>query len=101
MSEVIRLSISGMSCAGCLSAVEKILRSVADVEDAFVNLGERTAIVSGEVNADDLVSAVKQAGYDVVELTSLDDETEKEKMELKEYKTLWARAIISAGIATG
>ena len=98
MSEVTRLSIAGMSCAGCVAAVEKSLRSVAGVEEAFVNLGERTATVTGQANGQALISAVKQAGYDAAELLSLEDESAKEKLELKEYRTLWARAIIAGGI---
>lgn len=98
MSDVIRLSIAGMSCAGCVSAVENSLKSVHGVEQASVNLGERTASVTGAVSADELVSAVKQAGYNAVQLTSLKDEAEKENLELKEYRSLWLRAIIAGGI---
>ncbi|MCP4271225.1 MAG: heavy-metal-associated domain-containing protein, partial [Gammaproteobacteria bacterium] len=40
-----RLSIGGMACAGCVSAVEEALTSVDGVKSAVVNLGERTANV--------------------------------------------------------
>lgn len=98
MSKEIRLSISGMSCAGCVAAVENSLREVAGVEEAMVNLGERTALVIGDVLPDRLVSAVKKAGYDAAELTTLEDETEKDNRELQEYHRLWWRAIIAGGI---
>ncbi len=97
MSQVIRLSIAGMSCAGCVSAVENSLTGVTGVTEAIVNLGERTATVEGSVTARQLISAVKQAGYDAAELKSLSDESEKESLELAEYHRLWVRAI-SAGI---
>ena len=86
-----------MSCAGCVSAVENSLTDVSGVTEAIVNLGERTATVEGTVTAKQLISAVKQAGYDAAELKSLDDETEKESLELAEYHRLWVRAI-SAGV---
>ena len=68
MSQQIRLSIAVMSCAGCVSAVENSLTALPLVDEAVVNLGERTATVSGEASAGQLIAAVKQAGYDAAEL---------------------------------
>ena len=96
MSET-RLSIAGMMCAGCVSSVEEALNSVAGVKKAHVNLGERTATVEGDFATKDLQAAVKKAGFEAQELTSLADEAEKESQELKAYHTLWWRAI-TAGI---
>ena len=101
MSQQIRLSIAGMSCAGCVAAVENSLSAVPQVTEAVVNLGERTATVSGEASAEQLIAAVKQAGYDAAELKSLDDESAKENLELAEYRKLWARAIIAGVIGAG
>ena len=98
MSEPIRLSIAGMACAGCVSAVENALKEVPGVEDAVVNLGERTATVRGEASAEALIEAVKQAGYNAAELRGLEDEKEKENLELREYRRLWWRAIVAGGI---
>ena len=98
MSDPIRLSIAGMSCAGCVSAVENALKEVPGVEDATVNLGERTASVTGEVSAETLIEAVKKAGYNAAELRGLEDEKEKESLELQEYRRLWWRAIVAGGI---
>lgn len=98
MTQQIRLSIAGMSCAGCVSAVENSLTDVNGVEEAVVNLGERTATVAGSAAALDLIAAVKQAGYDAAELKGLDDETEKERLELAEYHRLWMRSIIAGAI---
>lgn len=98
MTNQIRLSIAGMSCAGCVASVERSITAVDGVEEAVVNLGERTATVSGEVPADTLISAIVKAGYGAAELKSLADESEKEKLELLEYKRLWRRAIIAGVI---
>ncbi len=98
MSEQIRLSIAGMSCAGCVSAVEQSLQAVDGVEEAAVNLGERTATITGNVEAKDLIAAVKKAGYDAAELRGLEDETEKEILELAEYRKLWKRVVVAGVI---
>ena len=96
-----RLSIAGMMCAGCVSSVEEALTSVAGVVKAHVNLGERTATVEGEFAVEDLQTAVKKAGFEAQELTSLADETEKESQELEAYHTLWRRAIIAGVLGFG
>ena len=101
MTRSIRLSIAGMSCAGCVSSVEKSLLAVDGVDEAVVNLGERTASVSGEVSASNLIAAVKQAGYNAAELKNLADESGKESQELREYRRLWWRAIFAGLIGIG
>ncbi len=99
MKQSVRLSIGGMSCAGCVSAVEEALSGVEGVEAATVNLGERTAIVEGsDIAVESLIKAVKKAGYDAAELGGLDDETEKTSHELAEYRLLWRRALIAGGV---
>ncbi len=100
MSEV-RLSIAGMMCAGCVSSVEEALKSVPGVNAALVNLGERTATVDGEFDVKDLQKAVKKAGFEAQELTSLADESEKEAQELQAYRALWWRAIVAGVIGFG
>ena len=96
-----RLSIAGMMCAGCVSAVEDALTGVAGVESAQVNLGERTATVAGDFALADLQAAVTKAGFTAQELTSLADESEKEADELKAYHTLWWRALVAGVLGFG
>jgi Cu+-exporting ATPase len=43
----LRLAITGMSCAGCVAAVETALRTTSGVVNAEVNFADRTAQVSG------------------------------------------------------
>ena len=92
-----RLSIAGMSCAGCVSAVEDALSQVPGVTSAMVNLGERTAIVTGTKDADALIQAIRNAGYDAAELRGLEDEQARDEQALIEYRRQWWRAI-SAGL---
>jgi len=61
-----KLSVSGMSCAGCARAVEKALLSVPGVESAVVNVAAGAAAVRwdpAKAKEADLFEAVRRAGY--------------------------------------
>ncbi len=64
------ISISGMSCVHCKAAVEKALSAVSGVKSIKVDLPQGCAYVScdGTVQDDALMAAVKEAGYDPVEI---------------------------------
>lgn len=64
------LTVEGMSCGHCKAAVEKALKSVDGVENAVVDLSNKTADVTltKEVSNETLSKAVTDAGYDVVEV---------------------------------
>ena len=87
-TEPMRLSISGMSCAGCVATVEEALKNTPGVDQASVNFAEHTASVTGHVKADDLIHAVEAAGYGAAELKSAADEQEKEAAEFAHYRKL-------------
>jgi len=87
-TEPLRLSISGMSCAGCVATVEEALKNTPGVEQASVNFAEHTASVTGHAKADDLIHAVEAAGYGAAELRSAADEQEKEAAEFAHYRKL-------------
>ncbi len=57
------LLIEDMSCASCVGRVEKALNGVAGVKQVRINLGDRSALVLGFVDAEMLVSAVNKVGY--------------------------------------
>ncbi|WP_081064655.1 heavy metal translocating P-type ATPase [Burkholderia cepacia] len=61
----VELDIDGMTCASCVSRVEKALAKVPGVTRASVNLAtERATVdVTADVSAAQLVETVKQAGY--------------------------------------
>ena len=91
-----RLSISGMSCAGCVATVENALRNVAGVSEATVNFAEHTATVQGNVDPKTLVAAVTASGYGAAELRGAEDESEKEAAEFAHYRALWRKFIVAA-----
>ncbi len=93
-----RLSVSGMSCAGCVAAVENALKAVVGVEEASVNFAEHTASVSGAVAVDALIAAVKEAGYDAAELCGIEDQADKEAAEMARYGELLRKAAVAAAV---
>jgi copper chaperone CopZ len=63
------LKISGMTCGGCVAAVQRVLQAVEGVEKAAVSLADSTATVQYEpsrVKPADLQAAIEDAGYEVV-----------------------------------
>ncbi|MFA4965016.1 MAG: heavy metal translocating P-type ATPase [Thermoleophilia bacterium] len=64
------LPVLGMTCASCVSRVERALRKPPGVLKAEVNLATERATVTyipGQASRDDLAAAVRAAGYEVVE----------------------------------
>lgn len=58
--------IKGMHCSHCQATVVKSISSVKGVKQVDVNLSTGIATVEGEHNAEDVVAAVRDAGFDVV-----------------------------------
>ena len=98
MNRVTRLSVSGLSCAGCVSSVEGALQGVAGVSAASVNFAEHTATIEGDASVEVLVDAIRSAGYDAAELADTTDETEKEAAELAHYRKSMKKAAFAAAV---
>ena len=98
-SSVHRLSIGGMSCAGCVASVEEALRRVPGVEEALVSFADHTAQVTGEVGVETLIKAVVDAGYEAAELRSLEDEQgEREAAERARLGKLVRQTVVAASV---
>lgn len=63
--------VDGISCAGCVNAVEKTLLNVNGVKNAHVNVANgKTSIESdSEISNELITKAVESAGYSVRENT--------------------------------
>lgn len=58
--------IKGMNCPHCQATVTKTISGVNGVEQVEVNLSTGKATVEGEHNPEELIAAVRSAGFDVV-----------------------------------
>ncbi|KPK03415.1 MAG: hypothetical protein AMJ64_15655 [Betaproteobacteria bacterium SG8_39] len=58
------LKVSGMTCKHCVAAVGKALARVPGVESADVSLENAQAVVKGSANAQALIAAVQEEGYE-------------------------------------
>jgi Cu+-exporting ATPase len=66
----VSLAISGMTCASCVSRVEKALKKIPGVLDAAVNLAtEKAQVLSVGVPVESLIAAVRKAGYEAAPAT--------------------------------
>ncbi|HFJ8951517.1 TPA: copper-exporting P-type ATPase CopA [Serratia liquefaciens] len=74
----VQLLLSGMSCASCVSKVQNALQSVPGVDQARVNLAERSALITGSADPQALVAAVEKAGYGA---EMIQDETERRERQ--------------------
>ena len=72
-----------MSCASCVSRVEKALAQVDGVHQARVNLAERSALVIGSPQPEALVSAVVNAGYGAEVIGDESERREKQQLSAR------------------
>ncbi|MBR2634153.1 MAG: heavy metal translocating P-type ATPase [Clostridia bacterium] len=56
-------SVSGMSCAACSARVEQAVKGVKGVTSCNVSLLQNAMTVEGDAAEDEIVAAVKKAGY--------------------------------------
>ena len=99
-SKDINLSITGMSCAGCVSSVEEALGKVDGVSEVSVNFAEHTAVVTGTMTTENLIKSVVDAGYDASELVASDADQilEKEQQEFSHYRKLIEKSLAAAAV---
>ena len=55
--------IKGMSCAACQARVEKAVKNLDGIEEVSVNLLTNSMCISGSVDSETVIKAVKDAGY--------------------------------------
>ena len=71
-SDDFNLQIDGISCAMCVTNVERALKSVNGVDEASVNMGTSEARVrSHDVDVAEMIRAVEKAGYGAVLLDDM------------------------------
>ncbi|MDK9781214.1 heavy metal translocating P-type ATPase [Vibrio sp. B172a] len=100
----LQMLIQGMTCASCVSSVEKALTNVEGIEKAQVNLAEQSALVFATQDTEALhqaiVESVKQAGYQAEILQDAATQQEKQAaQQLAQQKRFKLDAI--AGLVVG
>ena len=63
------LKISGMTCSGCSSTVQKIISTLPGIDQASVSLEKSQATVQfdpDKISEQQIISAIEDAGYDIV-----------------------------------
>lgn len=85
-----------MSCAACSARVEKAVSSLDGIEECSVNLLTGTMITSGETPDEEIISAVRKAGY----TASLKDgkasgKTAEKETEKSEFIPIIKRFVVS------
>ena len=100
VSQTVKLSVDGMTCASCVGRVERALAAVPGVATAQVNLATETAtmqFVSGQADAAALIAASVGAGYPArvfVDADALDQGVRKDA----EAAVLARNTLIAAGL---
>ncbi|WP_194712127.1 heavy metal translocating P-type ATPase [Noviherbaspirillum soli] len=91
-TDAISLSIAGMTCASCVTRVEKALKKVPGVIDASVNLAtERAQIKTAGVTPETLIAAIEKAGYDAS--IPVEEASQKEGEAKATLSTWWPVAL--------
>ncbi|WP_342399441.1 heavy metal translocating P-type ATPase [Weizmannia sp. FSL W8-0676] len=101
LEEKAQLNIMGMTCAACANRVERALKKIPGVVSAAVNLATETASVTylpGQASAEQMIVAVKKAGYDAKIKGEMDPDYEK-KMREKAYKKQKIKFAVGAVIS--
>ena len=57
-------TVTGMSCAACTARVEKAVSSVKGVTSCSVSLLTNSMGVEGTASAEEIIAAVRYAGYE-------------------------------------
>jgi Cu+-exporting ATPase len=98
--ETMELQIEGMTCASCVSRIEKALAKVPGVVSASVNLATEKAVVvvaSGATTRAALEASVRATGYEVVRETAApvsDDGEDRRDRELRQLRNALGLAAI-------
>ena len=76
MTDEIQLAVRGMTCAACVTRVEKAVEKLPGVLEARVNLATERATVdylSREVDPEAIRAAIEDAGYEPQDLAASPD----------------------------
>lgn len=99
--QTVILAIKGMTCASCVSTVEKALQRLNGVKKVTVNLASEKAqveLLPGVVSIEQLQQVVQEAGYEAQQITTANI-LEQDQFQTQEQGALKTRLIFSMVIA--
>ena len=88
-----------MSEQGYRLSVEDAMSAVPGIDKAVVNFAEHTATYSGDAAVEDVVDAIKAAGYGAAVMRGVADEEEKEAAETVYYHHLLKKTVVAGIVA--
>ncbi len=95
------LALEGMTCAACADRIERVLNRIQGIE-ANVNFATERARVRlqpGSATPQQLVAAVRKAGYDAHEISAASRQADRARHALayrRELRLFWASAVLTA-----
>jgi copper chaperone len=63
---MLKLKVAGMTCGGCVKSVERAVTAAAPGAKVTVDLKSGEVAIDGTAAREAVVSAIEDAGYDVV-----------------------------------
>lgn len=66
-----KINIEGMSCKNCVAHVKEALEEIEGVKLIEVKLEDKNALVETQVLDEILISAIDDAGYDVISIDNI------------------------------
>lgn len=73
--------VTNMSCSACVARVEKAVNGLDGIEGCSVSLLNKSMVIEGTTSSEDIINAVKKAGYGIRLMSNSDTGEEKEESE--------------------
>lgn len=93
-----RFAISGATCAGCVRKIEHGVAQLEGIDSASLNFADRCLTVAGEIDSQQIISAIERIGYGAKEQTGRslqDEERQRDLAAAEERRLLQHRATIA------
>jgi Cu+-exporting ATPase len=98
-TSLVRLNLSGVTCASCVNTIEKALNSQNGVDSVSINFANRTASILTDVEPDRLITAIENSGYGAsLILDEEQAEKDRELAEKKEYQQKIHHTFVGLGL---
>ncbi len=85
--------LTGISCASCVTHIEKTIKTLPGVIDAEINFAERTLCIQGNINSKTIIATMIKLGYGAALKT---DTEQAGNTEFEHYRQLLRQTAIAA-----